>query len=81
MSIDECGPLDEQTFRYLVRRQRANVERLTPLQARELSRRAITVCCVCCRPIEPRTEREQQVMDEVCAHDGECWRALRRDPV
>lgn len=60
----------------LARRPKPICEVLLPMQAREL--RAMVVCVVCGRPIEPRTEEAWRTMESVCVHEGECWLKLKR---
>lgn len=50
---------------------------LTAAQAREI--RAMVVCSVCMRPIEPRNETEWKTMESVGVHNGECWMTMKRD--
>lgn len=40
---------------------------------------AITVCCVCGRPINPMTESESEACDSLGVHVGTCFQALKRD--
>lgn len=40
---------------------------------------AITVCCVCGKPVEPRTEQEHDAYETLGVHLGDCWQALKRD--
>jgi hypothetical protein len=40
---------------------------------------AITVCCVCGKPIEPKDEREYEAAESLGCHVGGCFHALKRD--
>lgn len=57
---------------------RIHAKRLTGLESREASQRAITACVQCGKPIEARTEQEWTTMLGVQVHEGDCWRALKR---
>jgi hypothetical protein len=39
---------------------------------------AITVCCVCGKPIEPESEAEFEASESLGVHVGECFRVMKR---
>lgn len=39
---------------------------------------AITVCCVCGMPVNPKTEAEHRASETLGVHLGECWSELKR---
>lgn len=40
---------------------------------------AITVCCVCGRPINPETQAEHDASESLGVHVGNCFHALKRE--
>ena len=44
-----------------------------------IAMQAITVCVVCGRPVEPKTDRECETCDALGVHEGECFRQMKRE--
>jgi hypothetical protein len=48
------------------------------MAARPYGLEAITVCCVCCKPIEPQNQAEYDACENPGVHLGECWNQYKR---
>jgi len=57
---------------------RADVVHPAFRQEARLEQVAITVCVICGRPIEPRTEAEFAACRDVGVHLGTCWAAFKQ---